>query len=194
MEKEPYVKAMDADLDAMQDAEELLEKGLLFEINRRVLHPFGLALAIETRAGRAIRISPRLVRTTDPEGMEFTQVDLVDGFRKYLAFMKDGGFVRLARRYEVLGFRSQVEPDVDPNADEVDWSPPAAELVLNARNVIHAARELGAAIRDLDFTEEAPGDLGDAIEPVMGLVRLVGELEVALAVLDGVEGQAEEPN
>jgi hypothetical protein len=181
------------DLDEMQDAEELLETGLLFEVNRRVLHPFGLALALVVRAGRAVRISPRLVRTDDPDGMAFTQEALADGLRKYLAFMKSKGFVRLARRYEVLGWRSQVEPDVDPNADAVDWSPPAAKLALNARNAILAAREVAAAFKEIDLDDGVDDDL-NVVALVGGIVRRVNDLEAALHVLDGTTPDEDAPN
>lgn len=169
----------DPDLGEMADAEELLSTGLLFEVNRRVLHPFGLALAVETRGGRAVRISPRLVRTTDPGGMTFTDEDLADGLRICLAHMKRVGFARLARRLEVHGWRAQVEPDVNPD-DERDWSPAAAKLALEAKRVVDAAREVLEATLEANAEAEAVG------RPATLSHREV-ELFDALVAYDGVE-------
>lgn len=162
------------------DAEFLIRSGLLFEVNRRVLHPLGLALTVEGGDDCPTRISPRLERAGVPEGLVYAPADLADGFRRYLAWMKDVGFQRLARRYRRLGYRAQVEPDVDPGADDRDWSPPAAELAERARAVITAAREVTSL-----FVEYADQN-GAEIEEVT-TVEIV-RLNKALDRYDGEDG------
>lgn len=126
------------------DAAFLRDSGLLFEVNRRVLHPLGLAIAVEAdvETGTAIRISPALVRTDDPGGIVFSDVDLEEGLDRLREFMKSDGYLRLAARYDVRGFRGQVPEDVDPAVDDADWTPATRELVRDARAVVDAARDL----------------------------------------------------
>ena len=70
----------------------LVDSGLLFEINRRVLHPFGLALAIEfpdseaesKLAAESENCAFRLWdNRDDPEGIDFVPEGFEDGLRKY---------------------------------------------------------------------------------------------------------------
>jgi hypothetical protein len=90
------------------DAELLVDSGLLFEVNRRVLHPLGLALAVECVEDVPRRISPRLRRTDDPEGIYFGAEAFEDGARKFEEFWireRDAWI----RRREILGFVVQAE-------------------------------------------------------------------------------------
>lgn len=177
-------RAEAAKLDEMRDAEELAESGLLFELNRRVLHPVGLALAVEVRGGRAERVSPRLVRTDDPEGIVFTDEALEDGYAKLTAFMKGGGgYERLARRYEALGFRGQVPADVDPGSDpEADWGPFRLRVTRLVADALLAAARLLEYMRLDGFDPAEEGLAGD--DPVENLsaalaaVAAVEDLEV----------------
>lgn len=104
----------------------LVESGLLFEINRRVLHPLGLALAcVETDAG-GYNLSPKLWDARyKAEGIVFTNEALLHGFRKLGAYMRERGFSDLARRYETLGCRVQTVEEAHPFADEAEWRLPS---------------------------------------------------------------------
>lgn len=96
-------------------AEELYNTGLLFEINRRVLHPLGLAMSVQVEGDGTVDIAP-LVRTSDPEGIHYWPETLEEGFKKYQAFMKAGGLERMRRREEVLGY---IEQEIPSDKDAV---------------------------------------------------------------------------
>lgn len=64
----------------------LLDSGLLFEINRRVLHPFGLALAVQpgvTDATGECTMARLWDYRADPEGIDYAPETFDDGLRKY---------------------------------------------------------------------------------------------------------------
>lgn len=132
-----------------RDARDLVESGLLFEVNRRVFHPLGLALAVDFD-GRSHRISRRLVRTTDPGGLEFSADALRDGYERLSTFMREGGYERLAARYERLGYRSQVPPPTDVFADEADWGIARPGLAEAAAELLEAAADVADSWADLE--------------------------------------------
>lgn len=118
----------------------LYDSGLLGEINRVVLHPRGLALAInhETTEGgpegktRALSIGG-VLRTDDPEGYEFSDLDLVTIRRK----LEDAGlFDPLPSREKALGY--VVQPLPSTKAEQ--------KAALAAR----AAPELAEALREVE--------------------------------------------
>jgi hypothetical protein len=81
----------------------LVEKGLLFEINRSILHPLGLALAFadDGAGGESMLL---LDERDDPEGFIFLEDTLNHGYSKLEAFMNEYGYAKLASRKERLGF------------------------------------------------------------------------------------------
>lgn len=83
----------------------LRDKGLLFELNRSVLHPLGLTLQVDSD-GKA-----ELLQTDDPAGMLFTQGEFLDGEARLMEFMNEEGSSRLAARRAFLQFVVQVDPD-----------------------------------------------------------------------------------
>lgn len=83
----------------------LKDKGLLFELNRAVLHPLGLTLQVDAD-GKA-----ELLQTDDPAGMLFAQSEFLDGEAKLMDFMEEEGASRLAARKAFLQFVEQVNPD-----------------------------------------------------------------------------------
>ena len=88
----------------------LLDNGLLFEINRRVLHPLGLALEIEVddSSGRPrIKFGDIWDCRDDPEGVLYSEESFQIGFEKYQKFMDQYGNERLQTRQERLGFVEQ---------------------------------------------------------------------------------------
>lgn len=56
---------------ARLSAEELRDSGILLEVNRRVLHPLGLALAVDLEANSIEILDDR----SDPEGWYFEELD-----------------------------------------------------------------------------------------------------------------------
>ncbi len=115
---------MDPSVRKTLAAETLVESGLLFEINRRVLHPIGLALVVE-KEGTGLRLADWLVDCRDdPQGIVFDEEALLDGFRKLGAYMRESGFKSLAKRYNKLRFRCQNVVEVYPFADESEWKLP----------------------------------------------------------------------
>lgn len=86
------------------------DEKLLFEINRRVLHPLGYALAIEVPdKGLGKREWTRfcLLETTDPEGYFMGELEPED--RTGLAIQEDRRKRFLATR-EAIGYPGGVEP------------------------------------------------------------------------------------
>lgn len=76
----------------------LLESGLLFEINRTLLHQFGLALAVDDTGAAPMS----LLATSDPEGLTFTETQYMSGRSRFKRFVES--CVRLLnRRAETLG-------------------------------------------------------------------------------------------
>ncbi len=83
----------------------LRENGLLFEINRVVLHPLGLSLSLH-EDGRM-----ELFQTSDPAGMVFTADTFDEGERKLREFMELEGESRHAARRAFLRYVEQTDPD-----------------------------------------------------------------------------------
>lgn len=88
----------------------LLRSGLLFEINRRVLHPFGLAMSLEVDEETDKPTKYFNVKlwdsTEDPEGIIFTDEMFESGRTKFQTF-KDVHKKRLATRLIALGYLIQ---------------------------------------------------------------------------------------
>jgi hypothetical protein len=168
-----------------RDARELLESGLLFEVNRRVLHPFGLALAVAyDRNYDSHRLLSRLARTEEPEGFSFEPEALSDGYDRLRRFMRSGGYDRLAARYERLGFRSQVPPPVDPFADEAEWGIHVPRLADAARRLLSAA---------IDVANEATVEREDEPDLLLVPVETIEDLESAvLKVVEAIGGVSDE--
>lgn len=89
-------------------AKVLVETGLLFRLNREILHPHGLALVLEEGEGGS-RITGVWV-VDDPDGIIFDEEGLVDGQAKHDAFMRTRGEVQLAARRATLGYVVQPLP------------------------------------------------------------------------------------
>jgi hypothetical protein len=93
----------------------LKDNGLLFEINRSVLHPLGLTLQVDGD-GKA-----EVFQTDDPAGMTFTADSFLDGESKLMEYMVREGSSRLASRKAFLRYVVQTDPD---QSDPDDRSPP----------------------------------------------------------------------
>ena len=90
----------------------LKSSGLLFEVNRRVLHPLGLALEVlpEEPGEDAARFRLWDCRR-DPSGAIFTDDEFLDGLALLTEYMNATGARRLLARQTCLGFRVQGELD-----------------------------------------------------------------------------------
>lgn len=93
----------------------LRKSGLLFEINRQVLHPLGLALAVELpeqpEEDSDLGIIHIVDCTDDPEGLVYDTQSFFSGVEKYNQYMDKEGDARLASRFDELGFYIQNIPD-----------------------------------------------------------------------------------
>ncbi len=91
----------------------LYDTGLLFEINRRILHPLGLALRInyDDQDG-ALNDSEAIISLSqimtdyrdDPEGMLFDEQALEEGYKKYKKFFDEFAKDKILQRTEMLGY------------------------------------------------------------------------------------------
>jgi len=90
-------------------ADFLCRSGLLFELNRQVLHPLGLALAIwENDDGAIAGFAGLADHREDPEGMLFSEETLRSGLERLRAF---GVTAIRAEREKRLGFLVQPLPE-----------------------------------------------------------------------------------
>lgn len=101
----------------MVPLKELLDMGLIFEINRRILHPLGMALSIEIEedADDEGKFGGVWDSRDDPEGFEFGDEIFVEGLKKYEEYMKSEGDQKLAARVAALGYVIQGEPVEEPD-------------------------------------------------------------------------------
>ena len=95
----------------------LRDNGLLFEINRKVLHPLGLALEVVCERDEQTGESKEVLGfgglwdcRDDPEGVLFGSETFADGFGKYEKYMVETGGKNTKKRLETLGFLEQ-EPE-----------------------------------------------------------------------------------
>lgn len=93
----------------------LRDSGLLGEINRRVLHPLGLALQLETGRPDDGGEEPliglgTLIRVDAPDGIVFDQDTLDDVAAKLHAFMSRDGLTRHLTRLRAVGYVEQPLP------------------------------------------------------------------------------------
>jgi len=84
---------------------EVLEWGLLFEINRKVLHPLGLALAVEIDDEGNYSFSSEVWDCRDdPEGVVFSDESFYSGVDKLEKMFRDWGEDKLEERLKELGY------------------------------------------------------------------------------------------
>lgn len=88
----------------------LQDSGLLFEINRTLLHPLGLALSVERNLETGEVRFDRLVDTEDSEGFVFSPEDFAEARARLVTFMMKDGAVHILTREASLGFKVQNEP------------------------------------------------------------------------------------
>lgn len=89
-------------------AQFLLDNGLLFEINRTVLHPHGLALAVTTDEDTTAIVTSIWDYQDEEGGMAFSPDTFKEGQEKYSKFLEERK-EKLEKRKEILGYVLQVE-------------------------------------------------------------------------------------
>jgi hypothetical protein len=91
----------------------LVDSGLVFEINRRVLHPLGMAMIVDVdRNNRRQLAITAIVTTEDPEGFLYDEEGYDVGKEKYQKFLDKGGQERLNARNAKYGFIEQDKANV----------------------------------------------------------------------------------
>ena len=91
--------------------DEMLDRGYIMELNRRFLHPLGLAFAVDRECVNGDGSFPVQVwdYRDDPEGMLFADLSDDDAIRKYesvadeLAEKRDGRWAALGDAHVMLG-------------------------------------------------------------------------------------------
>lgn len=94
---------------------DLMDSGLLFAINRQVLHPLGLALSViaDKETGRVYGFGPIQDSRDYPEGIIFGADDFADGMAKLERYMNKRGLPARVHRLNALGFVVQGPGDVE---------------------------------------------------------------------------------
>lgn len=87
----------------------LLDSGLLFEINRKILHPLGMALEAVVEDDGLSRIGGLWDYRSDPEGILYDDTTFAEGRGKFDLFMASFGQRKLAERQVACGFIVQGE-------------------------------------------------------------------------------------
>jgi hypothetical protein len=91
----------------------LIDNGLVFEINRKVLHPLGLALIVDVDyKNKKKLIITGIMETDDSEGFLYDPETFNVGQDKYNMYLKKYGSERLKSRKDKLGFIEQESADV----------------------------------------------------------------------------------
>lgn len=85
-------------------AKEFVALGLLHEVNRRMLHPLGLALEVVESDGGAVRFGEVWDFRDDPEGISFDVLD--EGKIEHVKNMEED---KRAERIDLMGYWIQGE-------------------------------------------------------------------------------------
>lgn len=97
-----------AKLKKIKDAAAFLrDAGLIFEINRKILHPLGLALEIIINDDGTEEFGDLWDCRDDPEGVIYNKWCFESGLKKFKAYMKEQGNKLLKSRIETLGYLVQ---------------------------------------------------------------------------------------
>lgn len=151
-------------MDKLETARYLHNTGLLFEINRRILHPLGLAIAVTyddqegalSEEEAIMGIFPYLINNSDdPEGMIFDKEALEHGSTKFRKFWNEVAKDKILERSKLLGYTIQSTKDIDteykeghtPLADEVDLKDNLQEKTDDIDEEIEGLKQKNASKR-----------------------------------------------
>lgn len=140
-------------LNPASSAKLLFDSGILFAINREILHPLGLAMAVTFEDGETEFKNPTGVVVIDgredPEGFRYNRSTLLDGAVKYDNYMQSQGEKSILFRKDILGY--VIQPIDFPSGKSFEEDPkkitPAAEEVpvfLDAAQKDEIAKEASA--------------------------------------------------
>jgi hypothetical protein len=92
----------------------MVDNGLLFEINRKVLHPLGMALVadVDYDNPKYLRLDG-LYKTDEPEGVQYEPETFEHNKKVYQDFLDKEGSGKLANRKKILGYIVQGEEDAE---------------------------------------------------------------------------------
>ena len=93
------------------DPKILFDHGILFELNRQILHPLGFSLVFKERKSSEESNTLVLLRTHDEEGVLFPEKSFMEGAAKFSIFMKNIGEKALQKRMSKIGFLRQTRSD-----------------------------------------------------------------------------------
>jgi hypothetical protein len=86
----------------------LVDNGLVFEINRRILHPLGMAMVVDVDRNNKRNIAiTAILSTEEQEGFLYDEEGYDVGKEKYQKFLNKGGQERLDYRLAKYGFVEQ---------------------------------------------------------------------------------------
>lgn len=102
MQSEPEIKYM--------DIKEFREGGYLQEVNRRFLHPLGLALEIKIHDDDSVSLGGIWDYRDDPEGMRYEDLDLEHHYLK----IQNEWYDKSVNRVRTLGYMVQPAADDAP--------------------------------------------------------------------------------
>jgi len=86
----------------------LVDNGLIFEINRKVLHPLGMAMVVDVDRNNKRQLAiTALLETEDQEGFVYDEEGYDVGKSKFQQFLDKGGQERLDYRLAKYGFVEQ---------------------------------------------------------------------------------------
>jgi len=88
----------------------LSESGLLFEINRAVLHPLGYALTFQQEADGTLLPFGLVDATADTDGMAFEAETFKRGWERHAKWLQEVGAGRHGARLEKYGKVLQTQP------------------------------------------------------------------------------------
>lgn len=92
-------------IGAMKAGDFLIESGLLFEINRRILHPLGLAMVATLEEDGSHKINDILFDGRHiPGGLEYDQITLVLSEDRLFEFMDEFGVGKMQERKRIKGY------------------------------------------------------------------------------------------
>lgn len=94
----------DSVIDLDQGISLLYNNGLLFAINREILHPFGLAIGVKVEDDGKISGGVLFDHSNNHNGMNFDPPSLIEGAIKYNKFLKETGASKKEIRRKNLGY------------------------------------------------------------------------------------------
>lgn len=106
-ERDAPTPARDAYSYVESPANLLSQSGLLFEMNRRILHPLGLALELTYGVPGPEAMYRLRDYRHDPEGVLFTDETFEEGVKRIREYMVTRGSRAIATRVACLGFKVQ---------------------------------------------------------------------------------------